>query len=107
MKTAEQIVTAAIDAAGQAGGIDEVERIARRGTGSMTFSDDDVATLLDAYGSPGDALYAIQLEAQRRVSANDRPTPTYPEALRKATEPHPDGGPSMLRIFHLLTRDRS
>ena len=36
----------------------------------------------------------------------DRPTPVYPEALRKATTTPPDGGPSMLRIFHLLTRER-
>ena len=65
---AAQIVRAAVDAAGQAGGLDEVQAIAARGPGAMTFSDEDMATLLEEYGSPGDALYAIQLEAQRRVS---------------------------------------
>ena len=66
---AEQIVRAAIDAAGQAGGIDEVEAIAAKGPGEMEFSDEDMATLVDEYGTPADALYAIQLEAQRRLSA--------------------------------------
>jgi hypothetical protein len=67
--TADQIVRAAVDAAGRAGGLEEVEAIAARGPGAMTFSDDDMAVLVEEYGSPGDALYAIQLEAQRRVSA--------------------------------------
>jgi hypothetical protein len=67
--TADQIVRAAVDAAGQAGGRVEVEAIAAKGPGTMTFSVEDMAVLVDAYGSPGDALYAIQLEAQRRVSA--------------------------------------
>ena len=67
-RSAFEIVTRAIDAAGQAGGIDEVEAIAAKGPGAMTFSDDDMAILLEAYGSPGDAMRAIQLEAQRQVS---------------------------------------
>jgi len=66
--TADQIVRAAVDAAGQAGGIDEVEAIAARGPGAMTFSDEEMALLVEEYGSPGEALYAIQLEAQYRVS---------------------------------------
>lgn len=65
--TAEQIVARAIDAAGQAGGRDEA--IAAKGPGAMVFSDEDMGVLVEAYGTPGDALYAIQLEAQRRVSA--------------------------------------
>jgi hypothetical protein len=67
-RSAIEIVTRAIDAAGQAGGIAEIEAIAAKGTGAMTFSDEDMATLIDAYGSPGDAMRAIQLEAQRQVS---------------------------------------
>lgn len=67
---AEQIVKRAIDAAGQAGGIDEVAAIATKGPGEMVFSDEDMATMVEAYGSPGDALYAIQLEAQRRISGD-------------------------------------
>ena len=67
--SAEQIVSRAIDAAGQAGGIDEVQAIAAKGPGTMTFSEDDMAVLIAEYGTAGDALYAIQLEAQRRVSA--------------------------------------
>jgi hypothetical protein len=63
--TAEQIVARAIDAAG----IDEVSTIAAMGPGNMAFSDEEMAALVEAYGSPGDALYAVQLEAQRRVSA--------------------------------------
>ena len=66
--TAEQIVRCAIDAAGQAGRIDEVSAIAAKGPGEMTFSDEDMAVLVETYGTVGDALYAIQLEAQRRVS---------------------------------------
>jgi hypothetical protein len=64
-----RIVEGAIDAAGQAGGLDEVSAIARKGPGEMTFSDDDMAALVEEYGTPADAMYAIQLEAQRRVSA--------------------------------------
>ena len=67
-RSAVEIVTRAIEAAGAAGGSAEVEAIAAKGPGAMTFSDEDMATLLDAYGSPGDVLYAIQLEAQRQVS---------------------------------------
>jgi hypothetical protein len=66
--SAIDIVTRAIEAAGQAGGSAEIAAIAANGPGSMTFSDEDMATLLAAYGSPGDVLYAIQLEAQRQVS---------------------------------------
>lgn len=65
---AEQIVERAIDAAGQAGGIDEVAAIAAKGPGEMTFSEEDMETLLAEYGTPGYALYMIQLEAQRRIS---------------------------------------
>jgi len=65
---AAQIVRAAVDAAGQAGGLDEVSAIAANGPGDMVFSEEDMAVLVEEYGSPGDALYAIQLEAQRRVS---------------------------------------
>ena len=67
-RSAVEIVTRAIEAAGQAGGIAEIEDIAANGVGDMTFSDEDMSILLDAYGSPGDVLYAIQLEAQRQVS---------------------------------------
>ena len=67
-RSAVEIVTRAIDAAGQAVGIAEIEAIAAKGTGAMTFSDEDMATLIDAYGSPGDAMRAIQFEAQRQVS---------------------------------------
>ena len=67
-RSAVEIVTRAIDAAGQAGGIAEVEAIAANGVGAMTFSARDMTTLLEAYGSPADAMYAIQLEAQRQVS---------------------------------------
>jgi hypothetical protein len=42
--------------------------IAAKGPGEMVFSDEDMATMVEAYGSPGDALYAIQLEAQRRMT---------------------------------------
>jgi hypothetical protein len=66
--TADQVVSRAIDAAGQAGGRDEVEAIAAKGPGHMAFSEEEMVVLVEAYGSPGEALYAIQLEAQRRVS---------------------------------------
>jgi hypothetical protein len=66
---ADQIVKSAIDAAGQAGGLDEVQAIAAKGPGDMVFSAEDMATLVAAYGSPGEALDAIQREAQRRISA--------------------------------------
>jgi hypothetical protein len=68
INSAFEIVTGAIEAAGAAGGNVEVEAIAANGVGAMTFSDEDMTTLIEAYGSPGDALYAIQLEAQRQVS---------------------------------------
>ncbi len=67
--TAEQIVKSAVDAAGQAGGLDEVQAIAAKGPGNMEFSDTDMAVLVEAYGTPADAMHAIQLEAQNRVSA--------------------------------------
>ena len=67
-RSAFEIVTRAIEAAGAAGGSAEIEEIAANGVGDMTFSASDMAILLDAYGSPGVALYAIQVEAQRRVS---------------------------------------
>lgn len=66
---ANQIVTRAIDAAGSAGGLEEVEAIAAKGPCDMTFTDEEMGCLCEAYGTPADALYAIQLEAQRRVSA--------------------------------------
>lgn len=69
MSKAEQIVRAAVDAAGSADGLDEVSAIAAKGAGSMTFTDADMSVLVAEYGSPADALYAIQLEAQRRMSA--------------------------------------
>ena len=69
MRTAEQIVDQIVDAAGQAGGFDEVRAIAASGAGAMTFSPEDMSILIEAYSSAGDALYAVQLEAQRRVSA--------------------------------------
>ena len=65
-RTAEQIVKGAIDAAGRAFGIDEVRAIAAKGPGDFYFTDGDMATLIAEYGSRSDALYAIQLEAQRR-----------------------------------------
>ena len=67
-RSAVEIVTRAIEAAGAAGGIAEVEAIAANGVGSMTFSAGDMVILLEAYGSPGEAMRAIQLEAQRQVS---------------------------------------
>lgn len=67
---ANEIVRKALDAAGQAGGSDEIARIAEIGPGEMTFSDGDMAVLVDGFGSPGEALYAIQLAAQHLVSAN-------------------------------------
>ena len=66
-RSAVEIVTRAIEAAGQAGGSAEILDIAANGPGAMTFSEKDMSVLLEAYGSPGDALYAIQLEAQRQV----------------------------------------
>jgi hypothetical protein len=66
--TAEQIVRAAVDAAGEAGGVDEVRAIAAHGAGDMDFAADDMVTLLTEFGSEAEAMYAIQLEAQRRVS---------------------------------------
>lgn len=68
MSPAEKIVARAIDAAGQAGGLDEVEAIAAKGPGEMVFSDEDMVVLVAEYGTPADAMYEIQLEAQRRVS---------------------------------------
>ena len=68
INSAIEIVTRAIEAAGQAGGIAEVEAIAANGVGAMTFSAGEMAILIEAYGSPGDAMRAIQLEAQRQVS---------------------------------------
>jgi hypothetical protein len=58
-----------VDHAGQAGGIDEVARIAERGFPAEHLSEQDMADLLEAHGSPAEALYAIQREAQSRVSA--------------------------------------
>jgi N-formylglutamate amidohydrolase len=68
INSAFEIVTRAIEAAGEAGGIAEVEAIAANGVGAMTFAARDLAILIEAYGSPGDAMHAIQLEAQRQVS---------------------------------------
>jgi hypothetical protein len=68
INSAFEIVTRAIEAAGEAGGSAEIEAIAAKGPGAMTFSDEDAAILIEAYGSPGDAMRAIQLEAQRQVS---------------------------------------
>jgi hypothetical protein len=67
-RSAIEIVTRAIDAAGAAGGIAEIEDIAAKGPGAMTFSARDLVILLDAYGSLGDLMRALQLEAQRQVS---------------------------------------
>jgi len=66
--TAQEIVARAIDAAGEAGGINEVRAIAELGPGKMVFAEDDMATLVEAYGTLADALYEIQREAQRHVS---------------------------------------
>ena len=68
INSAFEIVTRAIEAAGAAGGFAEIEDIAANGVGAMTFSARDMAILIEAYGSPGDAMRAIQLEAQRQVS---------------------------------------
>ena len=58
MKTADQIVRAAVDAAGQAGGIDEVKRIAAHGwPGDVDGEEPDKAL-----------LNAIQNEACRLVA---------------------------------------
>jgi hypothetical protein len=67
-RSAIEIVTRAIEAAGAAGGIAEVEAIAANGVGAMTFSARDMLVLIEAYGTPGEAMRAIQLEAQRQVS---------------------------------------
>jgi hypothetical protein len=66
MKTTAKSI---VDAAGQAGGIDEVRRIAERGFPSECLTEKNMADLIEAHGTPGDAIYAIQLEAQRRISA--------------------------------------
>ena len=67
-RSAFEIVTRAIEAAGAAGGIAEIEDIAVNGVGVMTFSASEMLVLLEAYGSLVDAMRAIQLEAQRQVS---------------------------------------
>jgi hypothetical protein len=67
-RSAIEIVTRAIEAAGAAGGIAEIEAIAANGVGAMTFSARDMLVLIEAYGTPGEAMRAIQLEAQRQVS---------------------------------------
>jgi hypothetical protein len=71
---AQEIVRRAVDAA-EAGGIEEVRAIAKSGPSEMAFSDVDMATLVEAYGAPADALYAIQLEAQSRLI--DDAAPSY------------------------------
>jgi hypothetical protein len=68
-QVAEQIVSRAVDAAGQAGGLDEVLAIAAKGAGDMTFSDEDLQILIAHYGTAAAALYAIHLEAKRRITA--------------------------------------
>lgn len=67
MTRAEQIVKAAVDAAGEFGGLDEV---AAKGPGDLEFSAEDQAILLEEYGDVGYVLYTIRLEAQNRISAN-------------------------------------
>lgn len=83
MTTAGQIVTRAIDAAGQGGGRKEVEAIAARGPGHMEFSAEEMAVLVEAYGSPDEALYTIQLEARRRVAGVRMP---FYETVYEATD---------------------
>lgn len=70
MTRAEQIVKAAVDAAGEFGGLDEVAAIAAKGPGDLEFSAEDQAILLEEYGDVGYVLYTIRLEAQNRISAN-------------------------------------
>lgn len=70
MKTANQIVRAAVDAAGEAGGFSEVCRIAEHGAGNMEFSDEDMGILNDAFGGPVEALNAVQNEARSRVPSD-------------------------------------
>jgi hypothetical protein len=67
-KTAEQIVMGAVDAAGQAGGRDLVERMAAHGCDRLEFSPADQAVLVEEYGSIESALYEVQVEAQRRMT---------------------------------------
>ena len=47
---------------------EELEAVAERGW-PWELSDDTMVALLEEHGSPGEALYALQLHAQRRVSA--------------------------------------
>jgi hypothetical protein len=68
MTKAEQIVMAAVDAAGAACGIDEVRRIATKGPGDMYFSLGDMAILVEEYGSFYAALHAIQRTAKSKMT---------------------------------------
>ena len=67
-RSAFEIVTRAIEAAGAAGGAAEVQAIAAKGPGAMAFSEKDMKVLIEAFGSPGESMHEIQLEAQRQVS---------------------------------------
>ena len=97
-RSAVEIITRAIEAAGAAGGSAEVEAIAAKGTGAMTFSDEDMSTLLAAYGSPAEAMREIQLEAQRQVSLaaehdfGSGPVPAHHDGLRRRLGLRPGPG---------------
>lgn len=64
---AENLIDEILDGAGQAGGSDEIDSIAKKGY-QGDLSEEAMAVLLAGHGTPGDALYAIQLAAQRLVS---------------------------------------
>ena len=62
------IVGEILDRMGEAEGRDGVESCAAKGyLGDL--DGETMAALVEEYGSPADALYAIQVEAQHRVSA--------------------------------------
>ena len=64
---AANLIDEILDGAGQAGGTDEIDSIAKDGY-QGDLSEEAQAVLLAEHGTPGDALYAIQLAAQRLVS---------------------------------------
>ena len=65
--TAKNLIDEILDAAGQAGGSVEIDRIAADGYRG-DLSEEAQAILIEEHGTPGDALYAIQLAAQDLVS---------------------------------------
>lgn len=57
-----------VDEVGQYEGVDGIASVAAHGYHGE-LSEACMADLLEEHGTAGEALYAIQLEAQRRVSA--------------------------------------